>query len=318
MITLVQFGIQLFNFKKKFTIFIKKQNKMAVGTYGSKKLADVTSDDVDVLYTFSPDRETIGSNQLNPLFNNVTDADFFKYLGADGVYRMRLPKDNFNQLGFYLVLVKPKSFQIEIVDCSFIVSQQDQDFQFSKKGIVIPKLQFQSAGSLVGYQVEYFDNNGVKVKNFHRIITSSDVVREAPATSVSSPAGTTYVLDSTGDKLFLTLTPDEVSLVSDEQSADLGRAGQKIIVSNTFFDPEVIEVEMVDHTIKTLSYGIFGNSTRDLETGLYSIFDEQGQLFRQYNLLTRKKRFERGEIDVKETRENINFNQNFDNLSQGI
>lgn len=291
---------------------------MAVGIYGTKKLADVTSDDVDILYTFSPDRETIGSNQFSPLYDNITDADFFKYIGADGVYRLRLPKEQFNQLGFYVILIKPKAFQVDIVDCSFIVSEQDQDYQFSKKGIIIPKLQFQSAGSLVGYQVEYFDNNNVKIKNFHRIITSSDIVKEAPATSVSSPAGTTYVLDSTGDKIFLTLTPDEVSLISANQSPDLGRAGQTIIISNTFFDPEVIEVEMVDHNIKTLSYGIFGNSTRDLQSGLYSIFDEKGQLFRQYNLLTQKKRFERGEIDIKEGRSNINFNQTFNDLTQGI
>ena len=71
---------------------------------------------------------------------------------------------------------------------------------------------------------------------------------------------------------------------------------------------------MVDQTIKTLSYGIFGNSTRDMETGIYSIFDNQNNLYKQYNLVTRKKTFSNGEIQYKQERDSINLNQNFNDL----
>lgn len=289
---------------------------MAVGIYGAVKSADVDFNDVDVLYSYAANRETLGDTQFQPLFSSVTNNEFRKMLGGDGGYKLRLPANIFNKLGFYLLLVRPKTFQTQIVDCSFVITNNDQEVQISKKGIVIPKLQFQSTGSLIGYQIEYFDDNGVKIKNFHRIITSSDVVSVNPNNNTTVSSSTTYVLDPSGNQLFITLTPDEASLITNEISADLGKSGQKILLSNTFFDPVMIEVEMVDQSIKTLSYALYGQSTRDLETGVYSIFDELGNLYKQYNLLTRKKVFTDGNIDIKEERTNINRTQDFFNISQ--
>lgn len=289
---------------------------MAVGTYGTVKLADVDFNDVDVLYAYSPDRESVGDEQFQPLYNSVTNNEFRKMLGGDGAYKLRLPANIFNKLGFYLMQIRPKIFQTEIVDCSFVITNNDQEIQISKKGIVIPKLQFQSTGALVGYQLEYFDDNGVKIKNFHRIVTSSDLVSVNPNNNTTVSSSTTYVLDPNGNQLFITLTPDEASLLTAEASSDLGKSGQQILVSNTFFDPVMIEVEMVNQNIKTLSYALYGESTRDLETGVYSIFDEEGNLYKQYNLLTRKKVFTEGSIDVKEERDNLDRSQTFFNISQ--
>ena len=287
---------------------------MAVGTYGAVKLADVDFNDVDVLYAYSENRETLGETQFQPLFNSVTNNEFRKMFGGDGGYRLRLPASVFNKLGFYTILIRPKVFQTQIVDCSFVITNNDQELQISKKGIVIPKLQFQSTGSLIGYQVEYFDDNDNKIKNFHRIITSSDLVSVNPNNNTTNASSTTYVLDPNGNQLFITLTPDEASLITNTISADLGKAGQKILLSNTFFDPVMIEVEMVDHDVKTLSYALYGNSSRDLGTGVYTIYDENGNLYKQYNLLTQKNQFTNANIDVREERANINRNQTFDDL----
>lgn len=289
---------------------------MAVGNYGNVRLSSCDYNDVDILYSYSSNRETLGDTQFKPLFNSVTNNEFRKMLGGDGGYKLRLPASIFNKLGFYLLLIRPKVFQTQIVDCSFVITNNDQEIQISKKGIVIPKLQFQSTGSLVGYQIEYFDNNGVKINNFHRIITSSDLVSVNTSNNTTNASSTTYVLDPNGNQLFITLTPDEASLITSEISSDLGRAGQQILLSNTFFDPVMIEVEMVDQSIKTLSYALYGQSTRDLETGVYSIFDEAGNLYKQYNLLTRKKVFTNGNIDIKEERSNIDRSQSFFNVSQ--
>lgn len=291
---------------------------MAVGTYGTVKLSDADFNDLDVLYAYSPNRESLGDIQFFPLYNSVTNNEFRKLIGADGGYKLRLPASVFNKLGFYMILIRPKTFQTTIVDCSYVVTNSDTEIQISKKGIVIPKLQFQSTGSLVGYQMEYFDNNGAKIKNFHRIITSSDLVSINPSNNTTSASSTVYALDPNGNQIFVTLTPDEASLITSQASTSLGKSGQNILLSNTFFDPVMIEVEMVDQNIKTLSYALYGQSTRDLETGVYSIFDEQGNLYRQYNLLTRKKAFTDGRIDVKEERTSINRTQTFFNLSQGI
>lgn len=281
------------------------------------KLASVDFNDLDVLYAYSPNRESLGDIQFVPMYNTVTNNELRKMLGADGAYKLRLPASVFNRLGFYSIIIRPKTFQTQIVDCSYVITNTDQEIQISKKGIIIPKLQFQTTGSLVGYQVEYFDTTGTKIKNFHRLITSSDLVSVNPSNNTSSASATNYVLDPNGNQLFLTLTPDEVSLLTSEISPDLGRAGQQILLSNTFFDPVMIEVEMVEHSIKTLSYGIYGNSTRDLETGVYSVFDENGNLYKQYNLLTVKKQFSSGEVDIKEQRVNINNGQTFLDVASG-
>lgn len=291
---------------------------MSVGTYGNKRLASVDFNDVDTLYAYSASREELGDTQFTPLYGSTTEAEFRRILGADGGYKLRLPASIFNKLGFYLILIKPKSFKTEIVDCSFVVTNNDTEIQISKKGIVIPKLQFQSSGSLIGYQVEYFDGNGVKIKNFHRIITSSDIVSVSTNNTNGNANSTSYVLNPNGNNLFLTLTPDEASLISSQQKADLGSAGQPILISNTFFDPTMVEVEMVDQTLETLSWQLGGNSVRNLETGEYSVFDDNGNLYRQYLLLTRKSQFTNGNLDIRQEIKDINLNQTFDDISQGI
>ena len=45
--------------------------------------------------------------------------------GADGMYKLRLPADIFNNIGFYSILIKPKTFETNIVDCTFIVTSDE-------------------------------------------------------------------------------------------------------------------------------------------------------------------------------------------------
>lgn len=291
---------------------------MSVGIFGSKQLASINVDDVDVLYAYSESREVIGDTQMQPLFPNLTSQDFRKFIGADGMYKMRLPSTVFNKLGFYSILIKPKSFETTILDCSYVVTSDDNAIQISKKGIVIPTLQFLKTSSLVGYQIEYFDKNDVKIKNLTRIITSNDLVSISPNNNSVNAGATTYVLDNNGVNLFLTVTPDEGSLITKNQKVDIGIKGQKIILSNTYFDPICIEVEMVENTIDTLAIALYGNSTRDLETGILTYFDKDNNIYKQYNIFTQKKKFENGNIDIREQREIINFSQSFENVSQGL
>jgi hypothetical protein len=290
---------------------------MSVGIYGTKKLADVTASDVDILYAYSPSREDLGEVTFKPLFNSISEADLLKMLGADGMYKLRLPATVFNQIGFYSILIKPKTFQVTIRDCSFVVTEDENGIQLSKKGIIIPAAQFRATNTLVGWSIEYFDRDSLKVKNLNRIVTSSDLVSPAVNTTTVNRGATTYILDPTGSNLFLTVTPDEGSLVSGDGVPDIGYAGQNILITNTYFDPIHIEVEMVEHDIKTLSYALYGNTTRDNETGILTYYDENNNVYRQYNLYTRKKQFSQGSIDIREKRNTINNNQNFNSITQG-
>src|ERR1017187_10360186 len=160
---------------------------MSLGIFGSKKLADITKDDCDILYAFANSQEVTGNLTLKPLYNCMTNADFQKLLGADGVYRMRLPATLFNQLGFYSVLIKPKSFELQIQNCGYIVSTSIAQTQISQQGIIIPNVQINGGKSLVGYQIEYFDNSGNKIRNFFKIIASSDRVSISNNTNTSNP-----------------------------------------------------------------------------------------------------------------------------------
>lgn len=144
---------------------------MSVGIYGNQTLANVTANDVDVLYSYSPNSETVPTLTMKPLFPNLTTSDLIQLLGADGVYSLRLPAATFNNLGFYLILIKPKTIQLQIQDCSYVITNDNNQAVISKKGIVIPAAQFQSIGSLVGFQIEYYDTNQVKINNLSRIIT---------------------------------------------------------------------------------------------------------------------------------------------------
>jgi hypothetical protein len=290
---------------------------MAVGLYGVNKLADVSIDDVDILYAYSASREEIGDIQLRPLFNSITNSDFRKLIGADGMYKLRLPANVFNKLGYYSILIKPKTFQTTILDCSYVVTNDNNQLNISKKGIVIPALQFSRNNSLVGYQIEYFDSNDVKINNLTRIITSSDLVSINVNNNTVNQGATTYVLDPAGTILFLTVSPDQGSLISNNVRVDIGQKNQKVLITNTYFDPFYVEVEMVDQTIKTLSYALYGNSTRDLQNGILTYFNDQNFIYRQYNLFTRKTDFEFGNVDVREQRTITNFDQEFDQLSRG-
>lgn len=290
---------------------------MAVGLYGVNKLADVSIDDVDILYAYSASREEIGDIQLRPLFNSITNSDFRKLIGADGMYKLRLPASVFNKLGYYSILIKPKTFQTTILDCSYVVTNDNNQLNISKKGIVIPSLQFSRNNSLVGYQIEYFDSNDVKINNLTRIITSSDLVSINVNNNTVNQGATTYVLDPAGTILFLTVSPDQGSLISNNVRVDIGQKNQKILITNTYFDPFYVEVEMVDQTIKTLSYALYGNSTRDLQNGILTYFNDQNFIYRQYNLYTRKTDFEFGNVDVRQQRTITNFNQDFEQVSRG-
>jgi hypothetical protein len=291
---------------------------MSLGVFGSKKLADVGISDVDILYSYSPSKEQVGELVLKPLFDNISPADFQKMFGADGVYRMRLPASIFKDLGFYTVLVKPKTFETQILDCSFVVSTVANQVEVSRRGIVIPNLKINGGNSLVGYQIEYFGTNGQKIKNFFKIITSSDLVSPSTNNNTLNPGSKTYTLDPNGSFLFLTVTPDEGGTISSNQGTNIGVQGQTISVSNTFFDPLMIEVEMTDQNIKTLSYGVYGNSQRNLETGVYTIFDENGRVYKQYTLGTAKTITNNGSIEFRQKRENVNLNQTFDDLLRQI
>ena len=56
---------------------------MSVGIYGTKKLADITAEDADVLYAYSPSREELGDVTFKPLYNSISESEYSGYLLCD-------------------------------------------------------------------------------------------------------------------------------------------------------------------------------------------------------------------------------------------
>ncbi len=75
---------------------------------------------------------------------------------------------------------------------------------------------------------------------------------------------------------------------------------------------------MVEHDVQTLSYALYGNTSRDNENGILTYYDENNNIYRQYNLFTQKKQFSQGSVDIRELRANVNLNQDFESITQGL
>ena len=89
-------------------------------------------------------------------------------------------------------------------------------------------------------------------------------------------------------------------------------AVQDIIITNTYFNPVTIEVEIVEHDIETLAIGLFGNQTKSLDDGIYTLYNFNNDIYKQYNLYEVKDRFTGKPLyEVKEERTNIDFSKNY-------
>jgi hypothetical protein len=97
----------------------------------------------------------------------------------------------------------------------------------------------------------------------------------------------------------------------------IGVPNQDIILSNTFFDPITMEIEMVEHDFDTLAIGIFGNQAKDIKNGTRTYYDTENEIYKQYNEYVIKDTFNDEELyEVKEEKTDIDFTQEFDRITQ--
>lgn len=286
---------------------------MSTGSWGIKRSATVSVDDVDVFLIYSSTREslnTASATALNAtqLLVPVNSPNTGDILG--GMYTLRLPTTIFNAKGFYNILIRPKEFRTFITDCGVLSARPDI------KGLVLdsgrPEVAaFQSKfanGGLVGYRIEYIDpttNN--RINNFFRIVTSAN--RCEPVTenlTNTNQKAIRYRFNDIGSLVFLTLTPSSAPSVKPNAIPFIGTANQQVIISNTFFDPIMLEIEMVDQTIETLAHGIFGAQTKSIADGKYTVYTtDTQQIYKQYNLFEIQDEFGQPLFEVKTEVTNI-------------
>jgi hypothetical protein len=300
---------------------------VATGSYGTIRSADVSPDDVEIILNYTPSRDVTDNfvltkldskSILKPYFHNSQTGGNANVEILGGLYNLKLPADQFNKLGIYTLYIKPAEIRTTITDCGVLSSLPNV------KGIVIDlnnvpsqfRNKFVNQG-LVGFRVEYLNSDGTKIPNFFRIITSSfycePVVQNLTNTSQKSIR---YVyVEGTSNLLFCTLSPSSSPTNKPNATPFIGQPNQSIIISNTYFNPITTEIEIVDQDISTLAIALYGNQTKSLDDGIYTIYDSDNNIYKQYNLYEIRDQFNDLLYEVRQDRgNNIDFSKAFNNI----
>jgi hypothetical protein len=301
---------------------------MATGTYGTIRPSDVSPADVEILLNYTPSRDVTNNFQLSklnastlltPYFHNSQTGGNAGVEILGGLYNLRLPATTFNALGIYTLYIRPIEIRTKITDCGILSALPNV------KGLVIDisnvaaeyRDKFVNQG-LVGYRVEYLQPNGAKIPNFFRIITSSFYCEPVTQTTTNTSTNTVryQYVNGVTNLIFCTLSPSSAPSVKPNATPFIGQPDQNIIITNTFFNPMTLEIEMVEHDISTLAIGIFGNQTKSINDGVYTMYDSSNNIYKQYNLYEIRDQFNQLLYEVRQDRgNNIDFSKNFANIT---
>jgi hypothetical protein len=116
--------------------------------------------------------------------------------------------------------------------------------------------------------------------------------------------------------VFLTLTPSSAPSNRPNTIPFIGKPTQAIILTNTFFNPTTVEIEMVEHDASTLAHALYGNQTKALSSGIYTVYGDNNNIYKQFNLYEVKDEFNETLYEVREERTNIDETLNFDDITQ--
>ena len=301
---------------------------MAIGSYGTIRPSDVSPQDVDIIMAYTPTRDVTDNftltslnaqSILKPYFNNSETGGNAGVEVLGGLYNLTLPAEQFNALGIYTLYLRPAQIRTVITDCGVLRALPNV------KGIVIDltnvpveyQNKFVSQG-LVGFRVEYLNSDGSKIPNFFRVITSSFFCEPVVTNEVNTTQKSVryrYV-DGSANLIFCTLSPSSSPTNKPNATPFIGQPNQSIIISNTFFNPISIEIEMVEYDISSLAIALYGNQTKSIDDGIYTIYDAQNNIYRQYNLYEIRDQFNALLYEVRQSRgTNIDFSKNFTNIT---
>ena len=301
---------------------------MAIGAYGNIRPSDVSPEDVEIILNYTPSRDVTenfvltqldAQTILKPYFNNTETGGNAGVEVLGGLYNLTLPAGQFNALGIYTLYLRPAQIRTRITDCGVLNALPNV------KGIVIditnvPTLyqnKFVPQG-LVGFRIEYLNPDGSKIPNFFRVVTSSFFCEPV----VTNETNTTQksiryrYVDGNSNLIFLTLSPSSSPTNNPNATPFIGQPNQNIIITNTFFNPITLEVEMVEYDVSSLAIALYGNQTKSIDDGIYTIYDSQNNIYRQYNLYEIRDQFNALLYEVRQNRgDNIDFSKNFTNIT---
>ena len=298
---------------------------MATVNYGTIRPADVSIDDVEIFYSYTPNRESLTTVELQSLDpaevlipannpNNVNEI-------FGGLYTLKLPTSVFGSKGFYSIIIRPKQIRTTIQDCGLLVDNQDvKGLVFNINQIPLELQNRFENGNLVGYRVEYIkEQTGTgqdKIQNLFRIITSNNRALPISQNQGNSNASQAYTFNDNSTSVFCTVSPSSAPSIKPNAIPFIGNPLQDVIITNTFFNPVMLEIEMVEFDEETLAYALFSNQTKSLEDGIYTIYNFGNQIYRQYNLYEVKDQFTGKPLyEVREQKFTIDPTKDFDDIT---
>jgi len=302
---------------------------MSTGIYGTVRSADVSPEDVEIILNFTPSRDETDNfvltkldapSILRPYFNNASTGGNADVEILGGLYNLKLPADQFNKIGIYTLLIRPNQIRTKILDCGVLSALPNV------RGIVIDlnsvpvenRNKFINQG-LIGFRIEYLNSDGTKIPNFFRLITSSffcePIVQNL--TNTSQKAIRYRYTDNNTNLIFCTLSPSSAPTNKPNAIPYIGQPDQSITITNTFFNPITLDVEIAEHDFSTLAIALFGNQTKSIDDGIYTLYDSQNNIYKQYNLYEIRNQFNELLYEVRQDRNNnIDFSKNFTNITQ--
>lgn len=284
---------------------------MSSGIFGTVRPANIIPYlDVEMLYYYRPTRSRTDANfdgykELDPsecLKRAVTTGE---HNTVEGLFELRLPLDKFNMKGFYTVYIRPKECSATIIDVSVLASYPDI------KGVVFNIATGPLAGinNLTGYRMEFDDGTTRIIKSCNR----------CEPVSVNNGDGypnvTRYVLvDTSSNYVFCTVSPSTAPTFKPNALPYIGTPGETVKIINTKFTPQLIEIEMVDHDADTISYMLEGEQVRDRDNGILTTYNNDNEIYRQFDFYSIKSTLGEPLYDVKKRRTNIDATQSYDNI----
>jgi len=301
---------------------------MAIGSYGTIRPSDVSPADVEIIMNYTPTRDVTdqfvltkldAQTILRPYFANSETGGNAGVEVLGGLYNLTLPANQFNALGIYTLYIRPAEIRTVISDCGvlsalpnvkgIIIDISDVPGQYQNK--FVPQ-------GLVGFRVEYLNPDGSKIPNFFRVVTSSFFCEPVVTNEVntSQKAIRYRYVEGNSNLIFLTLSPSSSPTNKPNATPYIGQPDQDIIITNTFFNPVSIEIEMVEYDISSLAIALYGNQTKSIDDGIYTIYDSNDNIYRQYNLYEIRDQFNALLYEVRQSRgNNIDFSKNFTNIT---
>ena len=294
----------------------------STGAYGTTIPSKIRNSDIDIFYAYHETRtsDSVDNAVFKKLPSSILTDALYDSDGEsidnvlEGLYNLKLPLEYFNRKGFYTVYIKPKEIPAVIADVSSLTSFPNV------RGIVIDSKQITDSdfsqkvrdnNALVGYRIIFINDNGTR-ENYYRLVTSNNKCE--PVVESSNESGNksyTYRYNESSTLSFLTLTPSIAPSFKSTSAPFIGKPTQSILFVNTLFEPIMLDIEMTEHDIDTVSNMLEGSQLRDLDNGLVTTYNDDNQIVHQSEHYTLKDPATGNPVyEVKKNKENdIDFSQ---------